>query len=262
MTKSQTQNVVLILCPMFLALTVRHYSKMNSKYKNCRKEILSSFNPKNIIDKSEKSYSPSGNFYLIISYYNTGENTWAYSQGTIKNSKNDKIVADIKRNFSHFWYSWIEHTNGNEYLLCGEDYQGQTVVNLTKRTVKNYFPEAGFDGHGFCWANAIPSKNSEILAVEGCYWACPYDIVFFDFTNPDELPFKELKRIKDVGEVQGWNENNDFILDKEVEIRKSDGKPYNKLTNEEQEILDNDSKLIDYKIVMLKVNLEEIKNNI
>lgn len=232
---------------------------MNSKYKSRREEILSSFNPKNRTDKSESIYSPSGNFYLIISSYKTGENTWAYSQGTIRNSKNDKVIAEVKRNFSHFWHSWILHANGNEYLLCGEYYQGQTVVNLTKGAVQNYFPETGFDGHGFCWVNAIPSKDCEVLAVEGCYWASPYDIVFFDFKNPDELPYKELKRIEDVGENKGWDENDDFIVSGEIEIRKSDGKPYDELTNKEQEVLDKDSKLVDYKEVMLKVNLKEIK---
>ena len=232
---------------------------MNSKYKERRDKILGFFKPKNRTDESEKIYSPSGNFYLIISSYKTGENTWEYSQGIIIKSENDKVIADVKRNYSHFWYSWIQHVNGNEYLLCGEDYQGQTVVNLTKGITQNYFPESGFDGHGFCWVNAIPSKDSQVLAVEGCYWACPYDIVFYDFKNPDKLPFKELKRIEDIGEIKGWNENNDFIADREIEIRKSDGKPYDELTDEEQDILDNDSKLVDYKKVIVKVNLKEIK---
>jgi len=232
---------------------------MSHKYENWRKEILRFFDLKNRTDESERIYSPSGNFYLIVSSYDTGENTWAYSQGTIIDSKSNKIITDVKRNFSSFWHTWVAHTNGNEYLLCGEDYQGQTVVNLTKGTVKNHFPETGFDGHGFCWANAMPSKNCEVLAVEGCYWACPYDVVFFDFKNPDELPFKELKRIEDVGKIEGWNENNDFILDREIEIRKSDGKPYEELTDEEQGVLDNDAKLVGYRKVLLKISLKEIK---
>jgi len=232
---------------------------MNSKYKEWRDEILGFFKPKNRIDESEKIYSPSGKFYLIISSYKTGENTWGYSRGIIKNSENDKVIADVKRNYSHFWYSWIQHINGNEYFLCGEDYQGQTVVNLTKGITQNYFPESGFDGHGFCWVNATPSKDSQVLAVEGCYWACPYDVVFFDFKNPDELPFKELRRIEDVGDIKGWDVNNNFIVDREIEIRKSDGKHYDELTEEEQEILDNNSNLIDYKKVTVEIGLEEIK---
>lgn len=231
---------------------------MNSKYKERRDEILGFFKPKNKTDESKKIFSPSGKFYLIISSYKTGKNTWTYSQGTIRNSKNDKVIAEVKRNFSHFWYSWIQHTNGNEYLLCGEDYQGQTVVNLTKGTIKNHFPEAGYDGFGFCWTNAISSKDCEVLAVQGCYWGFPDEVVLFNFTNPDKLPFKELKRVENVEEIKGWNENNDLILDREIEIRKSDGKLYDELTDEEQEILDNDSKLIEYKKVTLKVNLKEI----
>ncbi len=234
---------------------------MNRKYKERREEISTHFKPGNKSDESEKIYSPSGNYFLIISSYKTGENTWEYSKGIIKNSRDNRTIADVKRNFSHFWYSWIQHVNGNEYLLCGEDYQGQTVVNLSEGKVKNFFPESGYDGLGFCWVRALPSKDCEVLAVEGCYWACPYDIVFFDFRNPDELPFRELYRIDDIGEIKGWDENNNFILEREIEIRKSDGKIYNELTDEEQEILDNDSKLIEYKKVMEKVNLKEIKSS-
>ncbi len=234
--------------------------KMNEKYKNWRKEIASFFKLEKKTKESDKIYAPSGNYYLTISSYHTGENTWQYTRGIIKDSKNNKVIADIKRNYSHFWYSWVQHANGNEYLLCGEDYQGQTIVNVTKGTTKNYFPEAGFDGYGFCWLNAIASNKGNIIAVEGCYWACPYDIVFFDFSNPDELPYKELMRIEDVGDIEGWDNNDVFTLDKEIEIRKSDGKEYDALTDEEQEILDKDSTLIDYKKVIVKISSEEILN--
>lgn len=235
---------------------------MSNKYKEWREEIAGFFIPENRVDESEKEYSPSGNFYLTVVAYSTGEGTWSYTQGVIRDSKNDKIIADVKRNFSNFWHSWIEHANGNEYLLCGEDYQGQTVVNLTKGTVKSYFPEAGFDGVGFCWTSAVSSSDSTILAVDGCYWACPYDMVFFDFRNPDELPFKELKRIESIGKVEGWNEKDDFILEREIQFRKSDGKPYEELSDEEQDILDSDSSLFEYKNVNEKIKLSEVKANL
>ncbi len=235
---------------------------MSNKYKEWREEIAGFFIPENRVDESEKEYSPSGNFYLTVVAYSTGEGTWSYTQGVIRDSKNDKIIADVKRNFSNFWHSWIEHANGNEYLLCGEDYQGQTVVNLTKGTVKSYFPEAGFDGFGFCWTSAVSSSDSTILAVDGCYWACPYDMVFFDFRNPDELPFKELKRIEAIGKVEGWNEKDNFILEREIQFRKSDGKPYEELSDEEQDILDSDSSLFEYKNVNEKIKLSEIKANL
>lgn len=232
---------------------------MNEKYISWRKEILAFFKLSNKIKESGKIYSPSGKFYLTISSYKTGENTWEYTRGVIKNVETQEKIADIKRNYSHFWYSWCEHRNGNEYLLCGEDYQGQTIVNVTKKETYNYFPEAGFDGHGFCWANVYLSPNKNILAVEGCYWAAPYDIVFFDFTKPDKLPLKEIKRVENVGGIKGWNNEGEFVYEREIEIRKSDGVLYEELSDDEQDILDNNQDLVDYKIEIMKTSLNDLK---
>jgi hypothetical protein len=74
----------------------------------------------------------------------------------------------VKRNFGHFWHSWIEHADGNEYLLCGEDYQGYSVINLTAGRCTAYFPEEGYKGRGFCWTAAFPSPDRRVLAVDGC----------------------------------------------------------------------------------------------
>lgn len=230
----------------------------NQEYQLWREEIQQFFDPKNIEGESQIHHSPSKDFSLSIERYKTGENTWSYTRGIVTDTKSGKIIADIKRNYSHFWHAWSQHHNGNEYLLCGEDYQGQTVVNLTKGTVTNYFPEEGFKGAGFCWTAAYPSPDSRILAVEGCYWACPYEVVFFDFTDPDHLPYKELKRVWDIGKVKGWNDDGTFVVEKEVEIRKSDGIPYDELSQEEQDALDDGIVEADYRTDTVVISSSEL----
>ncbi len=212
-----------------------------------RKEIESRFKWYHR-DKGERDefVSPSGNFRLTIDSYSTGKNTWAYTRGRVRPVGSRKLIADIKRNFSHFWYSWIRHSNGNEYLLCGEDYQGQTVVNLTRGTTNNFFPDSGYEGHGFCWTAAFPSPDSKIIAVDGCYWACPYEIVFFDFTNPDELPYKEYLRVSDQVGCVGWLDDDHFKLTREIEVRKADGRPYENLSDDEQDELYENSDLSEH----------------
>jgi hypothetical protein len=130
----------------------------------------------------------------------------------------------------------------------GEDYQGYSVVNLTKGTYQVYFPEEGYKGFGFCWTAVFPSPDKLMLAVDGCIWAYPYEIVFYDFSEPDNLPYKELGRVSDITDSEGWLDNETFVLSREVEIRKSDGVPYEQLSQEEQEILDADHSLTDYRV--------------
>jgi len=231
------------------------------KYLEKRNEIMRFFSSENKIEKSKPIHSPSNNFNLTIISYKTGENTWNYTRGIVTSNKTGKIIADVKRNYSHFWFTWCKHNNSEEYLLCGEDYQGQTVINLSKEKIENYFPESGFDGHGFCWINTYISPDKNVIAVEGCYWAGPYDVIFLDFSIPDILPYKELKRIEDIGKIMGWDNNGNFVFEKDIEIRKSDGVPYDSLSENEQEILDNNQSLVEYRTDIIKINIVELKSN-
>jgi hypothetical protein len=131
-------------------------------------------------------------------------------------------------------------------LLCGEDYQGYSIVNLTAGTCKPFFPEEGYKGCGFCWTAAYPSPDTLVLAVDGCYWACPYDVVLYDFRNPEDLPLRELSRVSSVVDrCEGWTDNETFVLKREVEVRRSDGAPYEALDEVEQAELDADPSLVE-----------------
>ncbi len=220
---------------------------MDRDYTRRRREIESRFTLRRR-DKSERQeiVSPSGNFRLTLDSYSAGSNSWEYTRGRVRRVGSRKIVADVKRNYSHFWHSWINHSNGDEYLLCGEDYQGQTVINLTQGTVRNFFPDSGHEGLGFCWTSAYPSPDSKIIAVDGCYWGCPADIVFFDFSKPDELPYLEYLRVSNQIGCEGWLDDNRFKLTREIEVRKVDGRLYEELSDEEQEELDDNGDLSEY----------------
>lgn len=47
-------------------------------------------------------------------------------------------------------------------------------------------------------------------------------------------------------ECNRWLDNETFLLKREVAFRKSDGIPYEQLSEEEQEILDEDSSLVGH----------------
>jgi hypothetical protein len=222
---------------------------MDERYLEIRKQIDQFFIPENIKHNSGKiDVSPSGKFLIEIKRYVTLPNRWDYSRGIITNISNNKVVADIKRNYGHFWHTWVQHLNGFEYLLCGEDYQGYSLLNLSTGKYQVYFPEAGYKGVGFCWADVYPSPDGLVLAVDGCYWACPYELVILDFRDPENMPYPELARFEALDSCDGWIDNDTFVLRREINIRKSDGVEYESLSEKEQEFLDNDSTLTDFRI--------------
>ncbi len=215
---------------------------MDERYLEKRKGIEQFFIPENrITDLGKRVISPSGRYELETYCYSTGPKSWNYSRGIVKRLSDNKIIADVKRNYGHFWHAWVEHANGNEYLLCGEDYQGYSVINLTEETYDVFFPESGYRGFGFCWVEVHPSPDGLVLAVDGCYWACPYEIVFFDFSNPSVLPLPEIERCEGVTDpVIGWTDNDTFAFTVSYGVRKSDGVKYQNLSEEEQDVLDKD----------------------
>lgn len=209
-------------------------------YVKQRESIEVFFSAANRIPESTETHiSPSGLFQLETSAYETKPGAWHYSRGIVRNLENNAVVSDVKRNYSSFWHRFIQHPNGCEYLLCGEDYQGYSVINLTKGTTSVYFPIEGYQGTGFCWTAVYPSPDNLVLAVDGCYWACPYEIVFFDFVNPEQLPLLELGRLRNTLDGSSWLDNQRFKVVQEVEFRLSDGAAYESLSEAEQEILDN-----------------------
>lgn len=235
---------------------------MDEKYLEQRAGIEQFFISENIVDGTKKiGISPSGNFQIKIQQYSTGRNTWNYSRGIVSEVTTNKIIADIKRNYGHFWYAWVEHPNGYEYLLCGEDYQGYSVLNLSTSKYLVYFPDEGYKGAGFCWTAVYPSPDNLVLAVEGCYWACPYELVLVDFKDPETLPYPELTRCDNLEKCDGWADNKTFVLDREVEYRKSDGKAYALLTKAEQNELDKDISRVGYRKETVSLQKPEAARN-
>lgn len=168
------------------------------EYKDIRKSVEKQFAEyEPIEDKTKEHLSPSGNYKLVITPYESGEGYWNYNMGVVLDTKTEEEVFVILRNYSSFDYCWVEHENGNEYLFCGEDYQGYVCLNLTKKKKHVYFPESGLKGWGFCWAE-IKEYDKDFddneLRVEGCHWGAQFENVVYDISNPDEVPYKELSR--------------------------------------------------------------------
>ena len=132
--------------------------------------------------------SPSGRYNLTIDVYGTKPGCWSYTRGRVYQVEDGVLLGDVKRNYSSFPFEWVDShvKTGHDYLICGEDYQGQTFINLTTGERKDFRPEEAKKGHGFCWSSYKLLPDGITLQVDGCYWACPYETRFYDVSNPME----------------------------------------------------------------------------
>lgn len=140
-----------------------------------------------LLERREELLSPSGKYKLVVTPFSTKKGSWNYTQGLVYAVGSDDPIADVQRNYRSFPHTWVEgHSNGHSYLVCGEDYQGQTVIELDTGKRRDHLSDGTEKGHGFCWVSCRYDETTSILIVAGCIWACPYEYRFFDFADPME----------------------------------------------------------------------------
>jgi hypothetical protein len=157
---------------------------MTTKYEEKLAEIANYFKPENASDEFTESLSPDGKFKLVIRSYSTKEGCWNFTQGLVYRIGEEKPLFEVQRNYHQFPFTWIEHPNGHSYLICGQDYQGSTVLELDTGKRKDSLPEEAEHGWGFCWVKHRLDSKTGTLTVLGCCWACPYEFRFYDFSDP------------------------------------------------------------------------------
>lgn len=160
------------------------------------------------IVRTGEETSPDGKFKVTITSHTTGDGTWAYTKGRFF-TEGGEFVAEVIRNYSCFNLLWImDHPDGHHYALTGEDYQGFSLVQLDTGEVAHFLPDAAEEGFGWCWVGGDPSPDKKLLALSGCYWAAPYEIIVFDFATPMSFPWREMHRESDYDEFIGWTSDD------------------------------------------------------
>lgn len=144
------------------------------------------FVPENAcVDRRMEHVSPSGKYRLVVTPFVTRKGSWDLTQGLVFRAGQHDPIAEVRRNYSSFEFEWVEnHPNGHAYLVCGEDYQGQTVIELDTAQRRDYLPPEASKGHGFCWVKFNYNRENQLIVACGCIWACPYEYRFYDFSDP------------------------------------------------------------------------------
>lgn len=186
-----------------------------------------------IKDKVKSHASYSGKYVLTIEPLDMGKGHWQYTRGTIK-TKSGKKIAIVERNYSSFPFAFVEnHPDGHDYLICGENYQGQTIIQLDTGKRVDYLPDAASQGHGFCWIKIHPSPDGLTLAVEGCYWGSPYEIRFVDFSKPMMCPFPQFSHDESYDEFGSWVSPTEAKITRSYEVSTVHGKQEHEMSAKE-----------------------------
>lgn len=210
------------------------------------------YKPENLTEKEVSIISPSGKYSLTIEHYKTKDGCWNYTRGVVK--EGDNLITNVDRNYHHFWYHFVQHSNGYEYLLCGEDYQGYSIINLNTGIRIDYLPKEAKQGFGFCWVDVNTSPDTKYLAVEGCYWACPYEILILDFSDPERFPYKIIDRfdMPYYENCKSFWRNKEFVVTGEQYFRKSDNKNVDEIDEGWEELLLEDGDTWNSELVEIK----------
>lgn len=167
--------------------------------------------------------SPTGKEQLDDDYY-----VMRYYYADVENQKPGcaPVDGELCRLFKNgeFVYEWknidghsrfmtiISHSNGNKYLVFDEDLYGYSVLDLTTKKSVHYIPYQSYQEdedfvETFIWCQVHYDSDSNLLAVEGCYWACPYTLIILDFSEP--MGIVESNNWLDVPDIEELQEYTD-----------------------------------------------------
>ena len=103
--------------------------------------------------------------------------------------------------------SLFRHRNGKHYLIFRTELYGYSVLEVESGQEMHYVPACVHPEEGqkteevFIWTGADYDPGTDLLAVTGCIWACPYSTIVLDFSCPlqPQLPERwlDLRHIVD-----------------------------------------------------------------
>lgn len=186
---------------------------MSNEIERFRDALERSFDASRVVPEEHfTEVSPCGQYLMEVDGYTKADFSEhaVLARVVVRRVVNGELVATLKCNDLRLFHAWISR-DGHDYLLCAEDLEGQTVIDLTDGKI------AGFTSRddGFIWAEFHPSPNQTRLAIVGCCWACPYEIVVYDFRSPLNLPLPVLGRFllpENNASFDGWLSETSFRL--------------------------------------------------
>ena len=158
----------------------------------CKIEYKKRFNECKAVFTNEnfdgnRQYALSDNYIVYIDDYfgKVGKFNIRGSECRLFDNANNMIAKWFSVDNDGDFYKLIKHRNGNAYLIFRQDLYGYSVLDVTARKIMQFFPEESLNGNEtFIWTDVEYNPINDILAVSGCFWACPCGIHLFIFESP------------------------------------------------------------------------------
>jgi hypothetical protein len=173
--------------------------------------------------------------------------------------KINEIILETKSIDDHLLIELIKHRNGKNYILFNTDLYGYSIFCINENKTQHFIPEEVLmNKETFIWTDAKYCKINDVLMVNGCYWACPWGVAFYDFSDPMNIPLPHYSNSYDDdflpdGDVEGvgFTEEGNCIL-----------KIYDNVTEEKNEIIFNVMEYINKKKYIVNVDNNEHLSNV
>ena len=158
-------------------------------------------------DQPTERFSPDGRYKLIVRPIKGPPGTWNTLSIEVRRTEDGVLVGTTDRNHSSDQVLHFLQQDGVDYLILSENYHGgYGAMNLATGEKALYNPRDHTPDKTtpfWCWAAPVSHDPAQRqLVISGCYWACPYDRVTFDFSQPMNPPYPILKM-----EDEPWEED-------------------------------------------------------
>lgn len=188
---------------------------MINKTEKIREEIKTHFDINSSLGFTKLiSQSEYGLYYIETEHYKQSKSNsdWIISKIYVHHLENQKVIFEYLTNHDDDFHTWI-CKNGNDYLLFPEVQGGQSILDISEQKLYSFYSE----DDPFIWVDIFISPDKTKLAVMGCYWACPTELVIYDCNDLTNLPYVPIYRqlLENNFEIEGWiDEKTIKITDK------------------------------------------------
>jgi len=159
---------------------IAYTDKYRQRWEECQPVFVDGYFQQTAEHRLSDCYSVQVSEYLgKVSAYNIRGSECSLIDG------NENVVAKWRSidNDGDF-YRVIKHRNGKDYLIFRQDLYGYSVLDISARKIMQFFSETSLNSETFIWTDVNYNHITSVLAVGGCYWACPNSTLLFSFDDP------------------------------------------------------------------------------
>lgn len=197
------------------------------------------FIPKYLKDENEIIISKEMGYKIYTEKYEInreeGHPKYPYTEKGSKNKILDKnnscIYEYIELNCPYNLYDIIKHSNGKNYLCFKTDFYGYSFLDLSTLKDFHYTPHGINERkESFIWCSTFYNPENDIIAVEGCFWSAPYDVLLYEIKDPLKPFTKQLsvhfeydndyERFHHI-DFKGWNGSDLQIEERDAETEET-----------------------------------------